>query len=261
MLSIVLQFILPFIIAALVVVAITIIAEKFGTRVGGILGTIPSTIVVAFVFISINRGDDFASRAAAVVPAEMAINLVFLFLFTILARGSAWKALLFSLLIWAALSGALLLLHPHSVLLTSSIYFLTLLTLFLIMEKVVRMRSALSVKVRYTPAKIMFRGLFAGFIIGTTVLLSNIGETISGIFSVFPAIFLSTMLITLKEHGASFSGGMGKSMLLGSQTVVVYVLAVHFLYPLIGALWGTIASFMLSMIMVASLLFFRNRMY
>ena len=106
MLGLIIQFALPFAIAAAVVVGVTIVAEKFGTKLGGILGTVPSTIVVAFVFISVNQGTGFASRAAVVVPAEMAINLVFLFIFSILVKRSFWLAVGLSLLVWAMLSTA-----------------------------------------------------------------------------------------------------------------------------------------------------------
>lgn len=257
--SLLIQFLIPFLIASMVVVGVTVIAEKFGTRMGGILGTIPSTIIVAFVFISLNQGEEFASRASAVVPAEMAINLIFLFSFSILSKGGAFKALGISLSIWLVLSSILLIVEIESVLVSVAIYSSTLVVLFVLMERVLKTRSRGSVKVEYTAGKIAFRGLFAGVIIGTTVILSNVGEVISGIFSVFPAIFLSTMLITLKEHGSSFSGGIGKSMLLGSQTVVVYAVSVHFLYPEIGMFLGTLGAFGISLVMMGILLLLRER--
>ena len=36
------QSILPFILSAMIVIIITVVAEKYGTKVGGILGTLPS---------------------------------------------------------------------------------------------------------------------------------------------------------------------------------------------------------------------------
>ena len=71
MIPITYQIIIPFTLSAFIVVAISIIAEKFGTKLGGIIGTLPSTIVIAFIFISLNRGTMFASDSASVVPAEM----------------------------------------------------------------------------------------------------------------------------------------------------------------------------------------------
>jgi hypothetical protein len=259
MYEVLLQFLVPFIIASSVVVGVTIIAEKFGTRIGGIVGTIPSTIIVAFVFIAMDHGEEFASRSISVVPAEMAINLIFLFAFTLLAGRGPVKALVVSLFIWGFLSSVIYFVHFQSILFSYLIYSVTLLVLFILMERILKMRSKGSVSVKYTPMKILFRGTFAGVIIGLTVVLSNIGEVISGIFSVFPAIFLSTMLITLKEHGSRFSGGIGKSMVLGSQTVVIYSIAVHFLYPEVGIFLGTVVSFLISIIMLVVLLLIRDR--
>ena len=42
------QIILPFILSAMIVIIIMFIAERYGTKIGGILGTLPSTIVIAF---------------------------------------------------------------------------------------------------------------------------------------------------------------------------------------------------------------------
>jgi len=61
--------------------------------------------------------------------------------------------------------------------------------------------------------------VIAGIIIALAVVLSNEGEVVSGIFSVFPAIFLSTLFIMSREHGSEFAGGIAKSMIIGTPTV------------------------------------------
>ena len=88
MLSLPFQTILPFIASATAVIVITIIAEKFGTKTGGILGTLPTTIIIAYVFIALNRGVDFASDSISVVPTEIGINIIFLFIISILISRS-----------------------------------------------------------------------------------------------------------------------------------------------------------------------------
>ena len=59
------QFAIPFVLSALVVIIITIVAERFGTKIGGIIGTLPTNIAVAFFFIAYNNGTGFAAEAAA----------------------------------------------------------------------------------------------------------------------------------------------------------------------------------------------------
>ncbi len=257
--EILLQTVLPFILSAFVVIIITIIAEKYGTKIGGILGTLPSTIIIAFIFIAINKGINFAVRSAAVVPAEMGINLIFLLIFVLLAYKSTIKAILGSLSVWTILSALLFLSSLESILISIAIYVLGLVIVFITLEKIKKIKSHGMVKVHYTTKKILLRGIIAGSIIALAVYLSNIDAALSGIFSIFPAIFTSTMIITLTEHGPDFSAAMAKSMTLGSQSVMTYVIAIYFLYPKCGILMGTIVSFILAFFVSIVLLQFRKK--
>ena len=213
--SIIIQTILPFILSALVVIIIMYIAEKYGTKTGGIIGTLPSTIVVAFIFITINKGVDFASESAAVVPAELGINLIFLFCFAILVQRSTIIAFVVSIITWSILSFILYFVNLSNIFISLLIFFVSLLFTFFILEKIIKIPSKSNVKVHYTALKIAFRGLLAGIVIAIAVYLSNINSVLSGIFSVFPAILSSTMLISVKEHGPNFTSGLAKSMIIG----------------------------------------------
>jgi len=259
MISFILQTVLPFILSAFIVIIITVIAEKFGTKVGGILGTLPSTIIIAFIFITLNRGVVFASKSAAVVPAEMAINLVFLVLVSTLAYRSLSFALISSLGIWGVLTTALYFSNIDNIVISIILYALSLVFCFIYLEKIRKIKSHKKVKVHYTKSKIILRGILAGTVIATAVFLSNINPTLSGIFSIFPAIFLSTMIITYLEHGPGFTSGFAKSMIFGSQTVMSYVVAVYFLYPKFGLIYGTIISFLISLVVAMFLLKFREK--
>lgn len=257
--EILLQTVLPFILSASVVILITVIAEKYGTKIGGILGTLPSTIIIAFIFIALNKGINFATRSAAVVPAEMGINLVFLLVFVLLAYKSTSKALIGSLSIWTLLSTVLFLSSLESILISILIYILGLLIVFITLEKIKKIPSHGTVKVHYTTKKIMLRGIVAGSIIALAVYLSNIDAALSGIFSIFPAIFTSTMIITVTEHGPDFSAAMAKSMTLGSQSVMTYVIAIYFLYTQFDIINGTIIAFIIAFIVSLILLKLRKK--
>ena len=65
------QILLPFLLSALVVILIMHLAEKYGTKTGGIIGTLPSTIVIALIFFAINKNQNFASISAIIIPAEL----------------------------------------------------------------------------------------------------------------------------------------------------------------------------------------------
>jgi len=260
MIDILLQSVLPFILSALIVIIITILAEKFGTKVGGIFGTIPSTIVIAFVFIAVNQGEAFASHAAAVVPAELGVNVIFLLLFALIVHRSTILALVVSLASWAFLSFLLLVFDVTNIFSSIVIYVICFALSFTLLEKVVHVPSKGKVLVHYTPMKIVLRGLLAGIIITLSVLLSNISDILSGIFSVFPAILSSTMVISVREHGPSFATGMAKSMIFGISSVGVYATGIHFLYPAYGIISGTIVSFCISVLFTLLLFSVRKKL-
>jgi len=258
--SFILQTVFPFILAAAVVVIITVIAERYGTKVGGILGTLPSTMVVAFVFIYINKGAAFASDAAAVIPAELGINILFLLTFSLMVKRSVPMAFAVSFLVWAALTSILYFSELNVISIAVVIYALLLFFSLFVMERLSRVRSSERVHIHYTPAKLILRGILAGVFIATAVFLSNVSSTLSGIVTVFPVILASTMFITVREHGHKFATGMAKSMSFGTPSVVCYAVSIHFLYPVWGLLWGSLAAYGLSAIVTAILFSLRSRL-
>jgi hypothetical protein len=88
-----------------------------------------------------------------------------------------------------------------------------------------------------------------GTAIGTAVFLSKVGgPVIGGIFAIFPAIFLSTMVIYSLKHEASVPRAMGKSMTLGSLNVFSYAPTASLTFPLWGVWVGTILSLCASIV-------------
>jgi len=257
MMDLVLQIVLPFVLSALIVILITIVAEKYGTKVGGIIGTLPTTIIIAYVFIALNQGIIFASDSVVVVPAEMGVNLVFICVFAVLAYRSTIVALFGSFFIWIILSSILLFLNMNNLYLSILIFTVSMISTFIVLEKKFKIKSQGKRTIHYTPLKILLRGILTGTIITISVLLSNVGEVLSGIFTVFPAILSSTMLITVKEHGPNFSAGIAKSMVFGSPSVMSYAASIHFLYPIYGIFWGSIFAFIISVII--TLIIFKLR--
>jgi uncharacterized membrane protein (GlpM family) len=257
--DLVLQIVLPFVLSALIVILITTIAEKYGTKVGGIIGTLPTTIIIAYVFIALNQGIVFASDSVAVVPAEMGVNLVFICAFAVLAYRSTVIALFGSFFVWIILSGILLFLNMHYIYLSIIIFTVSMISTFIVLEKKFKIKSQGKRIIHYTPLKILLRGILTGTIITISVLLSNIGEVLSGIFTVFPAILSSTMIITVKEHGPDFSAGIAKSMIFGSPSVMSYTVSIHFLYPIYGIFLGSIFSLIVSVIVTLIILKLRKK--
>ena len=140
-----------------------------------------------------------------------------------------------------------------------AIYVILLLFTFISLEYWMKVPSLGKAHVHYTPQKIIFRGVLAGVIITISVLLSNVGEVISGIFSVFPAILTSTMLIFIREHSPEFAAAIGKSMVIGISSVCTYAIVIHFLYPVYGIFTGSVVAYSLSLIVTLVVFILREK--
>lgn len=258
--SLLYHIITPFTLSAFVVILVTIIAEKYGTKTGGVIGTLPSTIIIAFLFIALDKGINFTTESVIIVPAEMGINLIFLLIFALLSPKTIPIALIGSLFGWTILTVLIYYLPAKSIIVSLVIFFFCFILTLLILDKIKKISSQNTIKVHYTLLKLLSRSLIAGTVIAIAVTFANIGAIISGIFSVFPAIFLSTMLISMKEHGAQFTGALAKGMTYGSPSVVSYAVGIYFLYPLVDIALGTIFSFILALIMTLILLKLRKKL-
>lgn len=68
------------------------------------------------------------------------------------------------------------------------------------------------------------------------------------------------MLQPVMEHSPIFAGAMTKSMIFGSINIIGYAAPIHFLYPTMGILWGTMVSYFVSLLIAFSLFKAMNRM-
>ena len=96
---------------------------------------------------------------------------------------------------------------------------------------------------------IMMRGIAAGGAIGLSVWIAGLGlPFISGVVSVFPAIFLTTMVSLWLAQGRAVPVGATGPMMLGSSSVSIYALICILLFPLYGVWVGSIVCWLLSVI-------------
>lgn len=259
MLSLIWQITAPLLSASLIVILITIVAERYGTKIGGIFGTLPSTMTIAYIFISLNQSTDFASEAAVVVPATMGVNIVFLLIFISVIPYGFPQAIIASLSLWGLCSIVLYFAPINNIFTSCLIYVVLMVSTFIFIEKYKKIKSQGKVNIIYTHKKIIFRGIFAGIMITVAVMMTHINEVVSGIFSVFPSIFLSTMVICAMEHGPQFTTALGKSMIFGTPTVISYAISIHFLYPLLSLFWGTIVAYGISLVVVGILFLIKEK--
>lgn len=109
---------------------------------------------------------------------------------------------------------------------------------------------------------LLLRGVLAGSAIGFSVWLASLGSPLlAGMASVFPAIFLTTMISTWLTQGKAVPMGAVGPIMLGSSSVSAYALSAIWTLPWWGALWGSIASwlFAVCVVSVPAWIFLRRR--
>jgi len=243
----ILKLVLSFLIGGAWVTTATHLADRYGTKIGGIITGLPSTALIALFFIGWTQSPVIAVDATTIIPAIGAVNALFLVVYILFVRTNFFLALGSSFLVWSGLSLFLVLLNFNDFLLSIIIYFVVVLLSFFLIEKGIKVKSERASLAKSTLKTLMFRGLFSGTIIVLAVIMGKIGgPLLGGMFAMFPAMFTGTLLITYISQGSMFSSAMMKVALLSASSVVLYAILVRYTYIPLGLFLGTLVSILVS---------------
>ena len=239
--------------AGLVAILVTVAIEKFGGFIGGVLGTVPSTIIPAAAGVYALEGDESLTASMSVVPIGMLINGVFLGVWIILPKYIASDRLklpitvVSSLLTWAIL--ALLSLIIAREVTGGTISEMTLGMIGLVLLAILAIMFNLSNRaapkgLNKVPIIILsIRGIAAGLAIAACLVLAEIGlPFVAGLASAFPAIFLTSMVALWLSQGPQVPQGAAAPMMLGGASVSVYALLAMWSLPSFGIFFGSIIA-------------------
>ena len=248
--------IFSFFFAAFVAIAATVAIEKFGGKLGGILGSIPTTIVPASIGMWLIQEKFEYSMCS--VPVGMTVNACFLacwrYVPAYLENLSFWTKLgmmiSISLTCWLLLAFGVLVfiqsLHEHIWLIGWGAFF-TQITfgIFVCMGN----PPAPKGKNKVSFQTLLIRGILAGIAIGVSIMIAKSGHPIlAGISSVFPAIFLTTMISVWISQGESVQMGAVGPMMLGSSAVSLYALISLYFFPYLSWILGSFVAWILSVL-------------
>lgn len=232
---------LSFLVGSLWVTLTTLGAERFGSKVGGLIGGLPSTVAISLLFIGYTQSPQVASQATTVMPLAQGLNGLFILTFLLLIEHGLWASILGALLVWMVQSTLLYLLDIHSLLVSLAGWLILLGFCYLVVERWMRIPSRDKLSKSYPASQLIWRALFGGGVIALAVFMGKLGgPLLGGIFGAFPAMFLSSLVITHQSGGADFSRSVGKSLLIsGLVNVPLYEIVVRYLYPTVGLIPGT----------------------
>ena len=242
--------------AGIVATLVTIAIERFGGRTGGVLATIPTTIVPAALgMYSISSETEFA-QSMSIVPFGMMVNAIFLLVW--IHAPQRWGLSLFgttilSLLVWTVIGSVGLVASSQiqSSGFDAFAYALSGLGLLIALGIWATWTSRPAPKGHRSvrPMVLVVRGSAAAIAIGVAVWLSGLSYPfISGLISTFPAIFLTSMIALWLAQGQDVPQGAAGPMMLGGASVGVFAVLAIVLFPMFGSIAGSIITWLLSII-------------
>ncbi|MFZ1945926.1 MAG: hypothetical protein WAW06_00065 [bacterium] len=246
--------VVSFVVAGVWIGTATVIAERYGNKVGGLIGNLPSTVVVSFIFITLTQSLAYTVEAARAVPVGMAIDTVFILLFVLASRAGLAVAVAVSLAGWLSLAFAAEAIGLPAWWLGAALCVGSSVAAFLVMEKGLRLKTLGGQRVRYSAAQMVGRMVFAGAVVATSVILAHTaGPYWTGLFSTFPAVMLSTLVILYLARGRAFSAGTGKILALSAPNILVFAFVAASLYPRVGLVAGTVAGYLAAAVFILML--------
>ena len=218
-----------FLIGGLWITVASVVAERMGSKIGGVIGGLPSTAVVAFGFIGWTQGAQQVFDATTAFPLAFAANAFYMVAFAALSPRGLWAGIGAALLTWLSGEALILWLDIKSVWISSIVWVVALVVAYLALERWLIVRSHERVKVRYTAGQMVGRAAFAGGIVALAVLGSRVGGPIWGsIFAAFPALYTSTLILVSRSAGVAFARSMTTPLMVSSVVnVTIFVLALR----------------------------------
>jgi hypothetical protein len=244
---------LSFLIGGVWIALTSMAAERLGPRLGGLIGGLPSLLAVAMLFIGWTQGLQQVYDATTAVPLTMAVNAFYLIAYALLLRRGVAVAIGGAMTLWAVLQTAIVLLDPRRYDWALVGWALALLAAYLIIRPITRGAASGPQHLAYTPAQLLGRGAFGGAVIVAAVALSKIGGPIFGsVFSVFPAVFTSTLVITARSVGPAFTLSLVTPLMVSAVVnVVVYAIALRLAVLPLGLIGGSAAAYAVSLVSAA----------
>jgi uncharacterized membrane protein (GlpM family) len=252
-----LKLILSFVTGATVVVLVTIISERVGTRIGGVVTSMPSTSVIALVFIAWTEGSGAAHEATYAMPMGMAAVCAFILTYFLATKrfGRSFVApIILSILIWFII--ALPAMSSKLDLFISSLAFFLLYIPTYYLVSFSNKPNPQPKKPSAGSGEILLRAFFGGAVISLAVIMARFaGPLYGGTFGVFPAVFSSSFIILHSKHGPEFMQEFMRTIPFGAIGTFTFALSANQLYPVYGVALGTIFAYALAVLAVCILYF------
>lgn len=241
-----LKLLISFIISGSFAVFALWMSEKVGTKLGSIILSIPSTTAFSLLFIMWTQGVEVVTRAAVMSTASLGISFIFVIVFVNLLSRFKSFSLLISLFVWF-ISAVILSLFSLNIYSSSIIASILVVISFLFLGKIKPSKT----KIKSTMNRTLLRFFLVGSIVSLVIVIAKlISPEWGGIFASFPAVYVATFYIAIKDYGVNFSKSIAANTVYAYLGFVSYPFAVYFLYPLYGIVLGTIGAYLVYLVVL-----------
>lgn len=235
---------LSFVVGGIWVATATALAERFGSRLGGYIGGLPSTLAVALLFVALTEGHTAAANAAEIVPLAFAVNALFLLVFAALGRLGFYPALGMALILWTILQSAIVYCGGASATFSLLIWLGTITFCYFCFEIILKIRSRAATGRPVGAIVLLIRALAGGLLVLSAVAAARYwGAVASGVLASLPVVFLSTLCIVNHRLGLEFALSLARALLFSA---VIHCVIFAFLFRVTLVYVPSLPAFALS---------------
>lgn len=250
-----LKLVLSFFSGAALVCVVTLLSERIGTKLGGIAAGMPTTIVLAAVFIAWTQDTQAAVQATRAML--IGIAAVFGFLFTYFFASKRFERsftipISAALLVWLLIAIPGTRYMPHIFASSVIVIFFSLPVFYFILLK--QKPSPQEKKPRAGIQELLLRGLLGGSVVSMAVIIAKlVSASYGGAFGAFPAVLTSSFAILHFKHGSQFVREFMRTVPLGTFSLFIFAISANRFYPVQGVAFGTVIAYVLSLLSLAIL--------
>ncbi len=237
------------IVSIAIVFGLSIVAEKASPKVAGILAGYPLGTAIVLFFIGLENGEVFAANSAVYALSGLSATLCFVFIYYKTSNvfssqhiQTRWHHVFIPSLL-ATLSFlviAALLSQFHMSLFESLLIMVVAIIFFSFQFKKID-NTQIVQKIKLTYNVILFRaGMAALIVLFITSIAALLGPKWSGILSAFPIALFPLILVIHLSYGKQYVHTIIKNFPHGLGALIVYTIAVSYLYPRIGIYIGSL---------------------
>jgi len=259
------KIITSFFVGGIIIAGLSFFAERANKKIAGIVLSLPSTVMIGYFFIAWATSPeaifDIAPITIATDGAILFFSIVYIY-FSKIKINKILSILLSTILglsTWLIISIPLAIIKFDNLLLSLIIYLIPVSISYYFLTHKNKIEKTPD-KLTYSNTQKIGRAIFAGSIIALSVYLSKVIHPFwGGIFSGFPAAFLSTFIILHWYYDSQILFKIAKTIPIGSIVFIIYIWTARYSFPAFGIWGGTILSYLISLVFFFILMKFQNK--